>query len=457
MSNDLSHADLAMTLRRPPGPADDQAEAVAHQLMDNPLTLFDAITRDYGEIAFLPGVNIYAVTDPELVQKIILDDAGNFSKNPEVMDKISPAIGKGLSTLIGPQWKKHRRMANPVFTRLSVSTFFDIFRQSIGETMADWDQQSGSEVDVTEEMKRLTLRIVIRCLFSTDIDAFSKEIIKNLELLQLYSVYRLWSPVQQAEDENDPRIKAFYAARQFMEEMIDGIIRQRRNTPKAGRPDLLSLLMDARDPETGEGLEDEKIRHEVMNMFLAGHETTANAVAFGFYLLASNPEFADRLRAELDPVAIETLDFTGLFALDLNDRAFRESLRLFPSSWAMSRICLKDYVFKDYLIPKGADLIIAQWCMHRSERLWENASAFDPDRFLPDRFAKIHKFAYIPFGAGGRKCIGMHLAESEGRMILAMLARSYTFHVTENTRLNLRARLFMTSDPGVRLRVEKRP
>jgi cytochrome P450 len=456
MSSDMTLADVALEPRRPPGPSEDKAEAVALKLMDNPLTLFDEIAQNYGEIAYLPGVNIYAVMDPELVQKIILDDAKNFSKNPEVMDKISPAIGKGLSTLIGPQWKKHRRLANPAFTRVSVATFFDIFRQSIRETMDEWDVKSGTEIDVTEEMKRLTLRIVIRCLFSTDIDAFSKEIVENLELLQLYSVYRLWSPTQRAEDENDPQIQSFHNARTFMENMIDGIIQHRHQNPDVERTDLLSLLMGARDAETHESLSDEKIRHEVMNMFLAGHETTANAVAFGFYLLAAHPAFAQRLQRELDPIDIDDIDFTRLFEMDLNDRMFRESLRMFPSSWAMSRLCLKDYVYKEYLIPKGADVLIAQWCMHRSDRLWENASTFDPDRFLPHRFSKIHKFAYIPFGAGGRKCIGMHLAESEGRMIMAMLARSYNFYVTENTRLHLRARLFMTSDPGVRLKVEKR-
>lgn len=444
------------TPRRPPGPKGWPILGVAPHLLKDPLRLFDRVSRDFGDVTYLRGAGVYLVTDPELLQKIIIDDERNFSKNPEIMEKISPAIGEGLSTLIGQQWRQHRRIANPAFTRRSVESFVPIFHQSIRETMEKWDAQDGAEIDVTEEMKRLTLRIVIRCLFSTDIDAFSDEIIANLGLLQEYSVYRLWAPIKLPEFVPSPRIARYRRAKSFMERLIDGIIARRHAAGDVERRDLLFFLMNARDPETGAGFSDRKVRHEVMNMFLAGHETTANAVAFGLYLLATHGSVADRLRSELDGSAATDPSADDLARLDLNSRVLQESLRLYPSSWAMSRMALADYVYRDFLIPKGADIMIAQWCIHRSHRLWEAPAEFDPDRFLPARFEKLHKFAYLPFGAGARKCIGVHLAEAEGRMILAMLMRRYAFEPTENTRLNLVARLFMTSDPGVRLRIRRR-
>jgi len=452
----ISSIEPDVGLQQPPGPPIEDGVKVATDLMADPLMLVQEATNSFGEIVFLPGVDMYLITEPDLLKKIIIDDEKIFSKSPEVMEKISPAIGKGLSTLIGPEWKKHRRMATPAFTRQSVTGFFDIFRDSIQETMEEWDSAGDGEIDITEQMKRLTLRIVIRCLFSTDIDAYSKKVIESLELLQAYSVYRLWSPNQLPETSDDPLIRSYRNARIYMEGLIDEIIANRHATQNEGRTDLLSLFMIARDPETGDALSDEKVRHEVMNMFLAGHETTANAVAFGFYLLAKHPEILKNLQNELKGVDLSKVQFDDLHALDLTDRTFKESLRLFPSSWGMSRVCLEDYAYGDYLIPKGADIIVAQWCLHRSERHWENAEVFDPDRFLPERIKNVHKYAYMPFGAGARKCVGVHLADCEGRMIIAMLAQNYDFHITEKTELNLKARLFMTSDPGVTLGISKR-
>jgi cytochrome P450 len=429
---------------------------VAPQLLRDPLKLVSAVMREHGELVRLEGLNTYLVADADLVRAIMIDDPQSFSKNPETMKKISPAIGAGLSTLTGAEWSKHRKLANPVFAKRNVSTFMPIFHRSIRETIAEWDASDGQIVDVTAQMKKLTLRIVIRCLFSTDIDAFSHEIMTSLQTLQHYSVYRLWSPLQLPEYVPTPRVRRYKRAKAFMERMVDRIIARRHELGHQGPDDLLSLLMAARDADTGEPLPDEKVRHDIMNMFLAGHETTANAVAFALYLLAGDPAQAERLWREVEPTEDSDLEYEQLLSLSFNSRVFQESLRLYPSSWAMSRVVLQDYRFRGQLLPKGADLLVSQWCLHRNPRYWRDPERFDPDRFLPERLEQVHKFAYIPFGAGGRKCIGVNLAEAEGRMILAMLARRYRFELTSKTSFALVARLFMSAEPGIALRVSRR-
>lgn len=422
-------------------------------MLKDPLGTTSQIVEQCGNIAFLPSIGSYIISDAEFIEEMLTINERAFSKSAETMDKISPAIGRGLSTLIGDEWKRQRRLANPAFNKRSVASFVELFHECIDEMFDAWDRAGATEVDITKEMKKLTLRIVIKCLFSTDIAGFSDEVTMALEVLQEFSILKLWSPasidrLQQEEYEQ---------AKTNIDSIIYGIIAARRADPSQERQDLLAMYMAAYYEDTGKGMSDEQLRHEVMNLFLAGHETTANGVAFAFYLLAKHPPEQQKIMAEVDYVLGASKGSSEqLKQLDLTARVFKESLRLYPSSWGMSRVALEPYHFKGYFFPAGADIIVAQWGLHRCATYWQNPLVFDPDRFLPERIKDVHKYAYLPFGAGARKCIGFLLAESEGQTILARVVQRYRLELSEHTVVSLKARLFMTSEPGVLLNIYRR-
>ncbi len=421
------------------------------EIVRDPLALTTKAIEKYGRIVYLKSTNSYIVVDADFLEEMLIHNEKYFSKSKETMDKISPAIGSGLSTLIGDEWKRQRKLANPSFTKKSVSQFVDIFHDCLDEMFAAWDRDGITRVNITNEMKRLTLRIVIKCLFSTDIAKFTDDVTSSLEILQDHSINNLWAPHTITEDQN----QAYENAKASIDSVIYDIIGNRRKNGNEGKNDLLAMYMSAIYEDTKEGMSDIQLRHEIMNLFLAGHETTANGVAFAFYLLATNPEIEQKFSDEVDTALGENArpGMEELKSLELTARVFKESLRLYPSSWGMSRVATDAYRFKDYVFPKGADFIVAQWGLHRISDYWEDPLKFDPDRFLPERFKNIHKFAYIPFGAGARKCIGVHLAEAEGQAILARIGQRYSLRANEHTKASLKAKLFMTSVPGIELEV----
>ncbi|WP_218190838.1 cytochrome P450 [Pseudomonas sp. SID14000] len=415
-------------------------------MLKDPLGLTTQALEKYGNIVYLRGINGYLVADAPFIESMLIGDERFFSKSAETMEKISPAIGNGLSTLIGDEWKRQRKIANPSFSKRSVDAFGPVFHECIDEMFDEWDARSEGMLDATQEMKKLTLRIVIKCLFSTDIQRFTSDVTAALEVLQEYSLLKLWSPASiSAADE-----KAYENAKEKIDTIIYRIIQDRRQNKGIQHNDLLSMYMSAVYEDTGEGMTDIQLRHEVMNLFLAGHETTANGVAFALYLLAKNADEQKKLHAEVEAElgdAICTLE--DLKRLDYTDWVFKESLRLYPSSWGMSRVAVADYQYKNYLFPKGADFIVAQWGLHRNPEYWQEPLKFDPERFAPERIKQVHKYAYLPFGAGARKCIGVHLAEAEGKTILVRIAQRYALRTVNGNEPTLKARLFMTSEPGV--------
>lgn len=424
------------------------------EIVNDPLKLTTKAIEKYGKIVYLKSTDSYIIVDADFLEEMLIHNEKYFSKSQETMDKISPAIGSGLSTLIGHDWKRQRKLANPSFTKKSVGQFFEVFHDCLDEMFNKWDANDSSTINITSEMKHLTLRIVIKCLFSTDIIKFSDDVSAALEILQEHSINNLWTPHLITESQTQD----YEDAKASIDSVIYDIITTRRKNGNKGKTDLLSMYMSAIYEDTNRGMDDTQLRHEIMNLFLAGHETTANGVSFALYLLASNPDIEDRFSNEIDNTIGKKNrpSMDEIKSLDLTSRIFKESLRLYPSSWAMSRVVTENYRYKDYIFPKGSEFIIAQWGLHRTSDYWEDPLKFDPDRFLLENFKKIHKFAYMPFGAGARKCIGVHLAEAEGQTILARIGQRYNLEATEKTVVNTRAKLFMTSAPGIELKIIKK-
>ncbi|HYO70293.1 MAG TPA: cytochrome P450, partial [Archangium sp.] len=369
---------MQTTATKIPAPKGWPLLGVAPEMLRNPLPLITRLTRDYGDVVYMPGVDTYLVSEPELVKIMLLDAEEYFTKSPKVMKKLSPAIGAGLSTLSGDTWKRQRRMANPAFSRASIVTFEGIMQKAISEAIADWDGRVGQTLDVTGEMKRLTLRIVLMCLFSADISSRADEIIENLDILQRYSVHLLWSMMPLPEFIPTRRNREYQKARAALDGIIYGIIGERRKNGNHDRKDLLAMYMSAVDEETGEGMSNEQLRNELMNLFLAGHDTTANGLAFTFYLLSRHPEALKRVDEERDAVlGSRMVTNEDLPQLNYARWSFEESLRIYPPTFAMSRTSIRELRHKEYVIPAGSNIFVCQWALHRNPRLWEDPERFD--------------------------------------------------------------------------------
>ena len=313
----------------------------------------------------------------------------------------------------------------------------------------------GLPLDVATEFMHLTLEVATRALFSTsvarDLDAIGRAITTLLNEVTFRFTFPFYPPLKVPT----PRNRRFLAARATLDGVIYGIIAERRRRP-GEHADLLALLMDARDEETGEGMSDKHLRDEVITLFVAGHETTANALTWASYLLSTHVAVAHELRAEVD----EVLQGRIPTAADLPNLAYTrmvvdETLRLYPPAWITNRRAIQDDTICGYRIPADAIVSISPYVTHRDPAIWGNPEGFDPERFLPERSAGRPHYAYFPFGGGPRQCIGKGFALMEATLVLTLLAQHYELHLVPGRRVEtvamatLRPRygMWMTAHP----------
>lgn len=375
----------------------------------------------YSKLLFLDS---FLVIKPDYIERVLLTNQQNYVKSKFVQRLLGPALGEGLFTAEGEAWRRQRRIASPAFQHRRIEGFIDIMAECSEALAAAWAKRSGP-FDVAADMMGLTLEIIARTLFSAEVGG-QIERVRHLMDVLIYDLrpsgldlfgFPDWLPRPMPRS-----VKA--AIREFdamMEEMIGA--RRRDGTD---RGDLLSMLMAARDPETNEGMSDRQLRDEIMTFFLAGHETTANALGFAWWLLAENPEAEAKLQAEADRLPKDRpLGFADLAALPYAKMVFEETLRLYPPAHTISRRAVAEDEIGGVCVPADSLVSISTYVTHRSPELWPDPERFDPERFTPDRSAGRHRFAYIPFGGGPRICIGMNFAIAEAQIILATLTRSF--------------------------------
>ena len=365
------------------------------------------------------------VSDPAAIRRVLLDNAANYSKTNVARRLLEPGLGKGLITLEGDAWRRHRRIMAPAFDHQSIVAAVPAMVEAADWLAAQWEAlPPGRIIDMAQEMRRLTLRIIARTMFSTDSSGMEALVGSSVaryqeslrpSLLDLAGLPDFW-----------PRLRNRRGRAAFAElsAQIDRIIDGRRGEPQGSRVDLLARLIASTDEDGA--LSPEDIRAEVLTIFMAGHETTALALTWAWYLLAAHPAAQARLEAELEealggrPLAhgdLERLVFTRM-ALD-------ETLRLYPPAHTMSRQALGPDELCGRRVRKGSIVFILPWLVHRHRRLWDEPDCFIPDRFAPERAESRPRYAYLPFGAGPRVCIGAAFAVTEAMSVLATLARRF--------------------------------
>lgn len=375
----------------------------------------------------LPHVTGHLVAHPDLVQQVLVDQHRLFTKQTRGYEKLRAFLGNGLVTSEGDFWLRQRRIAQPAFHKKRIAGFATSMVEAAEDTARRWERpaRDGTPIDVAAEMSRLTLRIAGETLLSTDPSDKANAVSDALTTVLHEANDRInhpWSPPERWPTARNRRFRA--AARQLDDIVLDIIERRRRGAES--RDDLLQMLLEARDPETGAGMDDPQLRDEVMTMFLAGHETTANALAWTFVLLSRFPSVARALHEEAAQVLGDRpATAEDLPRLELTKRVLQESMRLYPPVWVVGRAPSEDVEIGAYDVPRGTLVFVSQWVMHRHPRHWDDPEGFDPDRWLPERARAQHRYQYFPFAAGPRMCIGAGFAMMEGQLILATLARRY--------------------------------
>jgi cytochrome P450 len=373
--------------------------------------------------------NVLVVNSPVMLKHILLDRIDNYRKSPIQRRVLGPLIGDGLLMSEGELWRRHRRTIAPIFRPQRIARFTDAMAIATHEMLGNWARSPKEPMDMASAMTALTLTIIARVMLSTEPDSDMQAIVASIPEYQrnvrphLFDLVGLPKWIPRVDwDGTGSKVEATCGV---LNRTIDRIV-ERRKAAREMPDDLLSLLLNARDEETQQPMNAREIRDEVANIFLAGHDTTAHALTWVWYLLALHPREEEALHAELDAVLGDAPPKAAdIERLPRARMILEEAMRLYPPAHTLSRFTVDDDEVLGHHIPKGATVIISPWLLHRHRRLWKDPDVFDPDRFSPEQVGARHRFAYIPFGAGPRICIGAPFAMAEGVMILASIAQRY--------------------------------
>ena len=398
--------------------------------------------------------------DPAAVRHVLLDNAANYRKDDLQLRILSPGLGNGLLTADGEGWRLQRRALAPLFSPRQVADFAPAMqRVAEGAVERLARRRNGAVVDVAEAMTRLTLEVLEQTLFSQGLgretSAFQQAVTRYFNAFgRLDPLDLLGAPAFL------PRLGRLRgrAALEFFDEAVDAIIAKRKALLDSGAPaprDLLTMLLAAKDPETGRGLPEADIRANIVTFIGAGHETTANGLTWTLYLLSQAPEWRRRAEREADEV-YDPLRPASVEACETLRAVFDEAIRLYPPAAMLSREAIADDEILGVAVPAGTVVVISPYVLHRRRGLWDNPDAFDPSRFLGERREAIDKFAYIPFGAGPRVCIGMAFAIQESIIVLANLLRALRFELVEGQRVAPQQRVTLRPREGLKMHAWRR-
>ncbi len=409
-----------------PGPRGNPVLGSMRDFQRDKLGFILGLTR-YGDMARYRTAHLtwYQINHPDGVRRVLQENNRNYGKGALTLGFFKPVVGEGLLTSEGALWLRQRRLIQPVFHRRSVATFASLMT---GETLAMLERwrpaiDGGEPLDVPAEMARLTLDIVTRALFHAHVGEEPGVIGRAINTIVEDLGFRFEVPFYPPHRVPTPRNRRFRAAVRTVDRAVYSIIAGRRRDG-GNEEDLLALLMGTRDEATGEAMGDKQLRDEVMTLFLAGHETTANALSWALFLISTHSHVERRLREELHDVLgpdrrVPTIG--DLPNLTYTSMVVDETLRLYPPAWITNRQAIAEDEILGHRIPAGAFVSLSPSVLHRHPKYWGHPDGFDPERFAPGGVDGRPRFAYFPFGGGPRQCIGQSMALVEAQLVLATL------------------------------------
>ncbi|MCB0078980.1 MAG: cytochrome P450 [Anaerolineales bacterium] len=420
----------------PPGPGRLIPLSELRALRDDPLSALVAIAERYGDIFSYPIAfqDIYVLNHPDHIEHVLVTNQKNYNKNTFQFNLLKAVTGNGLLASDGDYWRKQRRLIQPAFHKHRLERLGPIAVEASDRLLARWQSAiaTGEVVDVEQAMLRVALEILGEALFSNDMRGDAATITRAVMVALDHIAYRARNPFAPPRWLPTRRNRRVHRAMQTLDDAVATLLSQRRRS--TDRPDdLLTMLIEARDVETGEPMSDQQLRDELVTLLIAGHETVASALTWSWHLLATHPAALAALQSELATQlggAPPTLD--ALANLPYTRAIFDEAMRLFPPNWIITRRAEQADEIGGYTIKAGSMVLISPYLTQRDPQLWDRPNAFDPSRFMPEA-PRPSRFAYFPFGSGTRLCIGKHFSLIEGPLVIATLAQKVTMRAVNPT------------------------
>jgi cytochrome P450 len=427
--------------------------------------VFRGLTAEMFERPVVAGRGLFGpwilINDPAGVRRVLVENAANYPKAALDQRFFTALFGGGLLGIDGEVWRRHRRIMAPAFDPRSVAAYGPAIATTVQDFLDRWRAwPDGSAIDMAEEMTLLTLQVISRTVFSASsdsmIDLVHSTLRRGLEAAATVNLLDL-APVI-GEWRMRARERTLAKASAGMDVAVAELIRTREANLDGAPADLLTRLVAAKDEEGSGGLTPKEIRDEIVTIFMAGHDTTANTLSWTWYALSQRPAVLARLHEELDrvldgrPPAPEDLP-----SLPFATRVIEEAMRLYPAAPGLStRRAQADDEVCGHKVPKGASVNVLPWVLHRHRRLWDDPETFDPDRFAPERAAERPRFAYLPFGAGPRVCIGQVLAKNEAILLLAALAQDYAPRLAPDAKVVPVSNVTLSPKHGLKMILDRR-
>ena len=445
-----------MSFQRPPGPSRSFPLSGLFAYRRGPLPFFQKLAQQYGDISYfqLGPQRAFFLNHPDYIKDVLVTNHQNFMKGL-ALQRAKRLLGEGLLTSEGSFHRRQKRLAQPAFHRARIASYADVMTEHAATTRDRW--HDGETLDISEEMMQLTLGIVGKTLFDADVASDAGEVGEAMTvLLDLFNTLTIpfFEIIQRLPL---PQFRRFDQAKAKLDAIMYRLVEERRRSSE-DRGDLLSMLLLSQDTEGDGGqMTDEQLRDELLTIFLAGHETTANALTWTLYLLSQNIETEIRLHEEIEAVLGGRLPtFEDVARLKYTEKVLAESLRLFPPAWALGRMALEDSEIGGYLVPKKSLVLMSQYVMHRDARYFAEPLRFDAERWTPAAREARPQFSYFPFGGGPRRCIGEGFAWMEGILLLATLAQRWRMRLVPDHPVALKPVITLRPKHGMRMTVARR-
>jgi cytochrome P450 len=449
----------AVVEKAAPGPRGYPVLGLLHKAWKTPPQFFLDAAIQYGDVVCLRlgFYRVYLISHPEHIKHVLQDNFPNYVKSPARIEKIKPLFGEGLTTSEGDMWRRQRHLIQPAFHRERIAGLAAVITDDTTAMLERWDTAADKPLDVAAEMLRLTQGIALKSLFSTDLEDEADTVDRALTIVLEHINRATWAFLDLPESLPTPRNRRFQHALCVLDNFVYRMIDERRQGG-GDTGDVLSMLLNARDEETGERMSDTQLRDELMTMFVAGHQTTANALAWTWYLLSRHPDIDLRLHTEcLQVLAGRTPTYQDVPKLPYTRMVIEEAMRLYPPTWITARRPLQDDAIGGYQIPANSVVLLSPYVTQHHPKFWENPENFDPDRFTPERVAERPRYAYFPFGGGPRVCIGRSLALVEAQLILATVAQKYRLHLVPGHPVEPKAMMTLQPRHGVLMTLHRHP
>jgi cytochrome P450 len=438
----------------PPGPKGKLITGVMREFNRDTLGFIERCYRDYGDVVrsrFL-YLHAYFLYNPADIETMLTTGAKSYRKARSLRSPFFyRLVGNGLVTSEGDFWRRQRRLAQPAFHRQRISSYGDIMVEYTTRAIAKW--KDGEQRDIARAMTRLTLEIVVKTLFNSDVSSDADHV--GAMLSEIVKPFASQATLKWIADNRlpTPGHRRYFNAVSEIDRVVFRIIAERRASG-TDEGDLLSMLLQAQD-EDGSQMSDAQLRDEVMTLFLAGHETTALALSWSWYLLAKNPEAEKKFHAELDEVlgrnGGRAPEVSDLPKLKYAEMIAKEAMRLYPPAYAVGREAIEETELGGYRVPRGTQLFAFQWFTHRDPRFFDRPDEFEPERWAADSIQDLPKYAYFPFGGGPRQCIGNYFAMMEVVLLMATIGQRFRFSLVENHKVEVLPVLSLRPKNGIKV------